>query len=99
MWAGGTRIGLGGEALAPFGHDEAERLDQVRVSVEHPLHRGMADFEDFSFFEGDDVRCPGLTCEEGHLAEEVTFVQGSDIPRPAVFGDLNTDPSVVNDKH
>jgi hypothetical protein len=90
---------LGGEALAAFGHDEAERLDQVWVRVEDPLHRGVADFQDFGFFEGNDVRSPWLACEEGHLTKEVAFVQGGDIPRPPVFADLDADFSIVNDKH
>jgi len=85
--------------LAAFSHDKAERLDQIRVCVEDPFHRTVADFEDFSLFESNHVRCPRLACKESHLTEEVTFVEGGDIPWPAVFSDLDADLSIVNDKH
>ena len=48
-----------GETLASFGHDEAQGFDQVRVGVEDSLHRVVADFKHFSFFEGDDIRRSG----------------------------------------
>src|SRR6185436_4604091 len=58
--AGGGVVCLGGEALATFSHDETEGFDEVRVRVEHTLHRAVADFEDLRLFECEDVCSPGL---------------------------------------
>src|SRR6185369_15957997 len=99
MRTGSARVRLGGKALAAFGHDEAQRLDEIRVRVEHPLHRRVADFKDFSLFEGNDVGGPGLPREERHLTEEVAFIEGGDIPWPAIFTNLDADSPIVNYKH
>src|SRR6185369_16467936 len=72
--AGGGVVCLGSEALATFRHDETEGFNQVRVRIEHPLHRAVADFEDLSLFECQDVCRPGLAGKQGHFAEEIALV-------------------------
>src|SRR6185369_5529709 len=82
---GVVRVGGGGEALATFGHDKAQRFDEGWVGIEDALHCGVADFEDFSLLEREYVRGPRFAGKQSHLAEEVAFVQGRDRARAAVF--------------
>src|ERR1044072_5865374 len=60
---GGGVVGLGGEALAAFDHNETEGFAQVRIRNEPPFHGGVADFEDFSLFQREHIRGSRLASE------------------------------------
>ena len=59
----------------------------------------MADFQYFSLFEREDVGRPRLACKQGHFAEKVAFIERRDRPRPAIFTDLDPNPSFMYYKH
>src|SRR5215204_3759873 len=101
---GGVGVGagvvcLGGETLAPRGHDETEGFNQVRVCVEHTLHRGVADFENLCLLQRKNIGSPRLASKQCHFTEEVAFVQGCDCPRATIFTNLNANLSFMYYKH
>src|SRR5215471_873381 len=82
-----------------FGDCPADRLSQARVGMEEVFHGRVPDFEDFSFFQGDDIGRTWLAGKESHFAKKIPFGELGYGTRAAAVRDLNRDATAVNDKH